>query len=116
MTNLPLYEELHKLPVGIYRIHVFEKHNPHYIGGPNTSMVNDLATQGQVWIANVDIGVKQILVEKNTPVKDKESLIAAKAWLLMSFHSHRLKWVWCEEDQMYMLVVLPTKEGKHEVS
>ena len=115
MTNLPFYEELHKLPAGIYRIQVREKHNPHYIGSPNTSIVNDLAAQGQVWVTYKDVGVKLVIIEKNAPVEDKESLIAAKAWLLMSFHSHRLKWVWCEEDQMYMLVVLPTKEGKHEV-
>lgn len=116
MINLPFYEELHSLPAGIYRIEVREKHNPHYIGDPSTSMVNDLATQGQVWITYGDVGVKQVIIEKNAPVKDKESLIAAKAWLLMSFHSRRLKWVWCQGDQMYMLVVLPTKEGKHEVS
>ena len=115
MSNLPLYEKLHKLPVGIYRIQVLEKHNPHYIGGPNTPMVNDLAAQGQVWITSGDVGVKQVFVEKDAPVEDKEALIAAKAWLRMSFHSHRLKWVWCEGDQMYMLVVLPTEEGKHEV-
>jgi hypothetical protein len=115
MSNLPFYEELHKLPVGIYRIQVQENDNFHYIGDPNASMINDLAAQMQVLVTDGDIGVKQVFVEKDALVEDEESLSAAKAWLLMSYNSHRFKWIWCKEDHMYMFVVLSVKEDRHEI-
>ena len=115
MSKTILYKELEALSIGIYRIQIQEGYDLHYLGDRNFSMVDDLAAQAQVCITDGDVGVRDIFVTKDAPVKDKESLIAAKKWLLMSFLSHRLKWVWCQGDQMYMLVVLPTKEGKHEV-
>lgn len=112
MNTLPLYRELETLPVGIYRIQVQEGYDLHYIGDPNASMVNDLAAQAQVSVTDGVVGVRQVFVTKDAPVEEEAALYAAKAWLLDSFHSHQLKWVWCKEDQMYMLVVLPGKGKK----
>lgn len=110
MSKTILYKELKTLPVGIYRIQIQEGYDLHYIGDPNASMVGDLAAQAQVCITDGDIGVRDIFVTKDAPVEEDAALCVAKTWLLDSFHSHHFKWIWCEGDKMYMLVVLPTSE------
>lgn len=111
MSKTILYKELKALSVGIYRIQVQEGYDLHYLGDPNFSIVDDLAAQAQVCITDGDVGVRDIFVTKDTPVEEEARLYAANRWLLDTRHSHHFKWMWCEGDKMYMLVVLPTAEG-----
>lgn len=111
MSKTILYKELEALPVGIYRIQIQEGYDLHYLGAPDASMVDDLAAQAQVCITDRDVGVRDIFVTKDTPVKKETAPYAVQVWLLDSFRSHHFEWMWCEGDKMYMLVVLPTAEG-----